>query len=162
MFLVYACVWTVVLVAVTAFLMVRFNGGGGSSEPSPSTSKVQPNNEATRLEELQYFKTPSGNIVCFIRSEVAGCEIREKTFTPPPQPEDCEYDWGGVIELERGRTFFVCYSDTRLFQAADVLEYGSAISRGDVTCDSSEQGVRCVDAGTGRGFTLSRSAYSQF
>ncbi|GAA5167110.1 hypothetical protein GCM10011366_01330 [Ornithinimicrobium tianjinense] len=41
-----------------------------------------------------------------------------------------------------------------------VLDYGSTLTVGDVTCSSAEDGVRCSNASTGRSFFLSRGGYT--
>jgi hypothetical protein len=90
------------------------------------------------------------------------CEIKEMSWTPPPQPADCEFDWGNALYV--GDTAgFDCVSDTP-FGARDleVLPYESAVERGRYRCESARTGVTCRNTDTAAGFLLSRDRYELF
>lgn len=104
------------------------------------------------------FKSPSGNIHCYLDANYgpyARCDI---TYVdrPPRTPTYCDLDYGqafGVDERSRGEA--LCAGDTVKDDRNPVLNYGSSISQGGITCVSEETGMSCENA-RGHGFTLSR------
>jgi hypothetical protein len=108
-----------------------------------------------------YFQLPSRNIGCIFGEGSVRCDISGKTFEPPPQPSDCELDWGNGIEVGDGEAAFVCAGDTAL-GGPDVLEYGLSAQRGSLRCDSAETGVTCTNVSTGHGFELNRDGFRLF
>lgn len=121
------------------------------------TAWPPPSVRVTAERGLVQFRTPSGNIACGVTNENASCEIREHTWRLPPRDPECEFDWVaganvGLTGIELG----LCRSDTVL-GARRVLDYGTGVRVGDLTCVSERAGVTCRDAGTG-GFFLSRDA----
>lgn len=109
-----------------------------------------------------FFALPSRNIACALTTELARCDIGTKSWTPPPKPADCEFDYGMGVTVEgtaKGR--LSCVSDSTL-GFTDVLPYGRALRAGDFVCTSRETGVECRNTATGHGFTLAREAYTLF
>ena len=104
---------------------------------------------------------PSNNIGCIFGDGNVRCDISGKTFTPPPQPADCELDGGNGIEVGDGEASFVCAGDTAL-GGPDVLEYGLSAQRGDLRCDSAETGITCTNVKTMHGFELNRDGFRLF
>jgi hypothetical protein len=104
---------------------------------------------------------PSNNIGCIFGGGTVRCDISGKTWTPPPQPADCELDWGNGLEVGAGAANVVCAGDTVL-GGPDVLEYGLSAQRGDLRCDSAETGVTCTNVKTSHGFELSRDGFRLF
>jgi hypothetical protein len=108
------------------------------------------------------FQSPSGNIGCYISRDGARCDIREKSWTAPPKPKNCELDWGsGAAVGEKGRAGIVCAGDTTLSQGHR-LAYGKSVSKGSFRCVSRMSGMRCVNRKSGHGFVLSRESYKLF
>jgi hypothetical protein len=108
------------------------------------------------------FQSPSGNIGCYIAKWGVRCDIRHRSWTPPPKPGNCELDWGQGTAVEKhGRAGIVCAGDTTLDQGP-VLLYGHAISKGRFRCVSRSSGMRCVNRRNGHGFVLSRESYRLF
>jgi uncharacterized protein DUF6636 len=111
-----------------------------------------------------YFETPSHNIGCFLDTHGPRCDVREHTWSPPPEPAYCikaGVDWGGGIALSSRRAAFVCAGDTTL-GGPSILAYGHSAQRGPFICDSEQNGVTCRDTQTGHGFFLSRQSYRIF
>jgi hypothetical protein len=110
-----------------------------------------------------FFESPSGNIGCVLdKREGARCDIREKDWTPPPQPSWCQVDWGYGVQLSRrGRASFLCAGDTA-FGGGRSIGYGESIRRGRFQCFSRKTGMRCVNHRNGHGFKLSRQRVRLF
>jgi Family of unknown function (DUF6636) len=115
---------------------------------------------------LRGFQSPSQNIGCYMSAQFGGnvrCDIRERSWTPPPKPANCELDWGqGVAFHGSGKAGVVCAGDTTLDKTAPVLAYGQTSQAGPVQCHSAEAGVTCANADSGHGFFLSRQSYRVF
>ena len=111
-----------------------------------------------------YFETPSHNIGCYLDRHSARCDIRERSWSPPPEPQYCikaGVDWGGGIAVGAHRASFVCAGDTTL-GGPGLLGYGHAARRGPIYCLSRTVGITCRNADTGHGFFLSRASYRLF
>ena len=112
-------------------------------------------------QKLTMFSTPSGNIGCVMDPEYVRCDIRERSWDPPPKPADCELDFGQGIELaNETRSHIVCAGDTTL-GAEDVLEYGETSKVGPYRCISAAAGITC-QADSGHGFFLSKETYELY
>jgi hypothetical protein len=111
-----------------------------------------------------YFETPSHNIGCFVSAHDARCDVREHSWSPPPEPRYCikaGVDWGGGLVVGPHRAQFVCAGDTTLGGPA-VLGYGHTTQRGSIVCASATKGVTCSNAANHHGFFLSRDSYRIF
>ena len=104
---------------------------------------------------------PSGNIGCHIDPEFVRCDIRTKSWEAPPQPADCELDWGQSLSVGADDAGFGCAGDTVLGPGEN-LPYGDSVRAGDFICESSSTNVRCWNDRTGHGFTLARERYELF
>ena len=113
-------------------------------------------------DDLVTFISPSGNVGCILDTDYARCDIVDRDWNPPPRPADCEFDYGQGIGIASGeKAAFVCAGDTTL-GGEKALAYGQSITRGQLRCDSSENGISCRDAGTGHGFSIARQVYQLF
>jgi hypothetical protein len=108
------------------------------------------------------FHSPSGNIRCVIDgTSFTRCDITNRNWSPPPQPQSCEFDWGNSLGLGlRGRGRFLCVSDA--VDRGLVLDYGNSIKRGRFRCRSRMSGMRCVNVRNGHGFALSKQHVRRF
>jgi hypothetical protein len=104
------------------------------------------------------FQTPSGNIGCRVVSTSVRCDIFDRSWSPPPKPEDCAFSWGHSIELHRSGSTFLCTDDAVISPGggseAPVLHYGKTVGQGPFACQSREQALVCVSK-SGHGFLLS-------
>jgi hypothetical protein len=148
-----------------------------ASTPPPSTSTTasatsagtglltEPPPVGDSALDLVHFRSPSGNIGCYLTTEQAHCEIAEYNFALPPEPPSCDLDWVAALKVGTGAeaapTIGGCQSDTVL-GAEDVLPYDTFTVLGDFACLSQETGMSCWNLTTRRGFTLSRAAYVLF
>ena len=108
------------------------------------------------------FRTPDGNVGCSISPSFVGCDIMRRTWTPPPKPSWCEFDWGyGVGVTEDGRVEVSCLADS-LNMPAPTLPYGESVTQRGLTCESLPDGVRCRSVATGRGFVIGRDRFETF
>jgi Family of unknown function (DUF6636) len=121
-----------------------------------------------------YFKTPSGNIICFW---VAGrgadpalvvCGIKSKLKPPPPRRACAEGGYAGdrVVLFVTGRTQVPsCAGDPGPFLGyqvgAQVLGYGRTWSGSGIRCTSAMAGLTCRNP-SGHGFFLSRERWRTF
>jgi hypothetical protein len=111
-----------------------------------------------------YFETPSHNIGCFVSAHDARCDVREHSWSPPPEPKYCikaGVDWGGGLVVGPDRAQFVCAGDTTLGGPA-VLGYGHTAQRGSIVCASARAGMTCSNGANGHGFFVSRDTYRLF
>jgi hypothetical protein len=112
----------------------------------------------------QWFTSPSGNISCMLDDGLVRCDINDRSWSPPPRPADCSTQTGygqGINLHPTGPATFVCGGDTTFGSGATVLQYGQYEAGGGMSCNSEPSGMRCSNS-EGRGFTLSRQAYSLF
>jgi hypothetical protein len=111
-----------------------------------------------------YFETPTHNIGCFISAHDARCDIRQRDWSPPPEPKSCikiGLDYGQGLVVGPHRAEFVCAGDTAL-GGSGLLGYGHSARRGSIFCVSRIAGITCRNAATGHGFFLSRARYRIF
>jgi hypothetical protein len=150
------------------------DGGGGGGETTVTKIIGEEGDQTTTTVAVPYtptrhlnsFQLPSHNIGCYISGQFGGnarCDIRERSWTPPPKPANCELDWGqGVAFHGNRKAGIVCAGDTTLDRTAPVLEYGQASEVGGVVCKSTEQEVTCNSRNGRHGFALSRQSYRVF
>ena len=111
------------------------------------------------------FQTPSHNIGCYVTDQGVRCDIRDRTWTPPPPPTSCPTTYVGYgqgLQLSSGAASIVCAGDTTLDPNGTVVPYGTSVQEGSVACDVESTGVTCTDSHTGHGFALSRDSYRIF
>ncbi|MEU6587516.1 DUF6636 domain-containing protein [Nocardia sp. NPDC046763] len=114
--------------------------------------------QATPPDFVQ-FRTPSGNIGCTVSATTAACEISQHDYATPPRPENCHLQYGDRLVLENtGVVDFHCHGDRLVESTAAVLDYGTNVTVGGLTCLSTTDYVEC--AGAGHSFRLSRQAYT--
>lgn len=108
------------------------------------------------------FQSPTGNIGCqFVlgQDSAVRCDLMRYDNSFPDKPRDCDFDFGGAFWLsdwaETGEV--ICHSDTVIDPSAPVLDYGSTMTEGQITCWSEKSGLTCQNA-AGHGFTLARKA----
>ncbi len=119
--------------------------------------------ERPRLSE---FQSPSTNIHCNIVKVRGGnsarCDIDEHSFTSPPKPETCHFDWGPFVKV-RKRAYWACVRGPATGSPdVPVLHYGHSRTVGHVRCTSRRTGMTCTNLKTRHGFKLSRAAATFF
>lgn len=135
-----------------------------SPTPSPTPSSQSPPVDKSLpniIGSIDSFTSPTGNIGCYISSDSARCDIRDRTFSPPPEPEECGLDWGNSVEVAADVAGFACVGDTVMGSEA-TLKYGNSTVVGDFGCRSTETGVTCINRKTMHGFLISRAAVQTF
>jgi hypothetical protein len=114
---------------------------------------------------LTEFRSPTGNIGCYIMSSGVRCDIGHYSYTPPAH--HCGGPFGGGY----GNAFFVgakgdgtliCVTDSALDPTGHALAYGRSITRGSYTCSSASTGMTCRNTRDGHGFFLSIQSYKVF
>lgn len=120
-----------------------------------------------------YFKTPSGNIVCFYyvtpgrTKPFVGCGIHSGLKPPPPRRTCSEggYNDNQVFLPETGPASVVsCAGDPGAFvgeRTAQVLAYGKSWRGAGLRCTSQMAGLTCRNR-SGHGFFLSRGRSRTF
>jgi hypothetical protein len=135
--------------------------GDVTTAAAPTTPTVT---ARTGNQGPHYFETPSHNIGCYVSAHDARCDIRERDWSPPPEPRSCKkigLDYGQGIVVGPHRAEFICAGDTALGGKA-VLGYGHTAQRGSLNCVSSPDGITCTNLDTRHGFALSRQGYRIF
>jgi hypothetical protein len=138
-------------------------GTGAAGTGAPGTVR-QLNAPPPGNHGPHYFETPSHNIGCFVSSHDARCDIRTRTWSPPPEPKSCikiGLDFGQGLVVGPHGAEFVCAGDTTLGGPV-VLPYRSSAQRGTLICVSRVAGVTCRNTAIGHGFFLSRASYRIF
>lgn len=142
------------------------------AQPVPTVLPVDAALFATQeMGEGVVFTSPSGDLRCgIVMSDVEylwGCRIDEKAWEfPSDDPADYCYDaqvpcgWGiearGNGETHPRKRGDVAFeSEYRI--DTPVLEHGTSIEYGGITCVSEPEGVTCGNSESGHGFTISAS-----
>ena len=131
-----------------------------TSATSTSSTTTSSTSTTAGTEAMAYFASPSSNIRCALHPDWGvRCDIDDMSWTPPPQPADCDLDWGNVLTVG-DEAAFGCVGDTPFGgRPLDALPYGSSVERGPYRCESARTGVTCRNTDTGAGFVLSRERY---
>jgi hypothetical protein len=138
------------------------SGGTSGSGRATTTSASSHTTQAFADVGPGDFSSPSGNIGCYVDvGSGIRCDIRTRSWAPPPAPSSCQLDYGQGLMVSQGPATFTCAGDTVL-GSSNVLPYGSVAQRGPFRCDSEESGMSCVDTQTGHGFVLSVQSYKLF
>ena len=114
---------------------------------------------------LAQFASPSGNIGCIIGSGQARCDIKNRSWSPPPRPPGCpnEVNFGqGMLVNNAGVGHFVCAGDTAIIPGARALPYGTDTLAGGFLCASRTSGMACFDTRTRHGFFIAIQGYRSF
>jgi hypothetical protein len=145
--------------------------GGDTTTVTQTQSQSKANGSVRRLNTVpagnhgpHYFETPSHNIGCYVSAHDARCDIRQRTWSPPPEPKSCikiGLDYGQGLVVGPHRAEFVCAGDTTLGGPA-VLPYRRSTRRGTILCVSRVAGMTCRNTANGHGFFLSRARYRLF
>ena len=113
---------------------------------------------------LEFFRSPSGNISCYLDARNARCDIADKEWTiakrPKGCPRDIEFGQGLTVSSRGSRGQVVCAGDTAL-GAKKVLAYGRSLTVGRLKCTSRRSGMTCRNRG-GHGFRISRTRHDLF
>ncbi|MBV9309261.1 MAG: hypothetical protein JOZ73_00415 [Solirubrobacterales bacterium] len=134
---------------------------GASSSPSTNPTTSGP----TATLHLAAFQSPSGNIGCIVAGGTARCDIKQRSWTPPPRPPGCpsQVDFGQGLQVGGDDVgHLVCAGDTALNPSAAKLAYGTRSEIGSLRCDSATSGMTCTDAATGHGFFIASQSYRGF
>lgn len=136
-----------------------------ASIPDPAATPVE--GEATTAPAaapvpVTSFISPSGNIACAISEQFARCDLAEKSWDPGTPPADCSLVYGAGVVVDAAGPRVTCAAETLVGSGGGTLEYGREVTVGDFSCSSSEAGMRCAQASTGLGFSVSRRAFTFF
>src|SRR5882724_6041080 len=76
--------------------------GGSTGDVTTAAAPTTPAVTArTGSQGPHYFETPSHNIGCYVSAHDARCDIRERDWSPPPEPRSCKkigLDYGqGIV-----------------------------------------------------------------
>ncbi|WP_158019202.1 DUF6636 domain-containing protein [Mycobacterium basiliense] len=115
----------------------------------------------TAKADIVGFTSPSGNIGCMIDSSSVRCDVRDRVWSPPPRPADCQSTMGygqGIVLTVGQPARFVCAGDTAL-GGGPPLAYGDKITKGSLECESKTSGMSCWDFVYGGSFEISRDGY---
>lgn len=124
---------------------------------------------APALADVTPYKTPSGNIECYVGTgegppDIA-CTIFGRSGPPAtPRPAGCKGTWGHRFSMgERGVVTPECGGpgprNTAL--GVEIAPYGATGKFGRIVCHSSKSGFECRNA-DGHGFFLSRQRQTVF
>ncbi|GAB3053912.1 DUF6479 family protein [Sediminivirga luteola] len=175
--IVLAILAVLLLVAAVVFGAMYLGSREAQSQPAPPVPAEQQEDPTAGSEgtgegdsqdaggtslEGEWFTSPSGNITCVLNEDAASCQIGEFSYQPPSQPDDCDWNgYGSVVTVGGERAEYGCFPVVGGTTGAPALDYGEEVTAGDLTCTSTEQGMRCEHAG-GHGFQIARAAASFF
>lgn len=136
---------------------------------SSSSSSLPPGQKASGITTEgksgpKYFTSPSKNIGCYMSRRDTRCDIRNRSWQPPPEPKSCKkigLDYGQGIAIGANHAEFICAGDTAL-GGPKVLAYGQIAQRGPFVCESEPDGMTCSNIHHGHGFFLSKESYRIF
>ena len=137
-----------------------------------SSQKAENNNSSVTITKSDSptviaptsFVLPSGNIYCAlvgVKRDSLRCEIRSMLNPMPPQPDNCEFDWGaGFLLSQQNQAEILCISDT-IGSSDYTLSYDSTWTNAGFECKSQKIGLTCKNSNE-RGFFLSREKWDVF
>src|SRR5258706_3939129 len=72
------------------------NGAAGSGQAITTASPAPASTFSSALvgQGNVFFMSPSGNIGCALSETGARCDIRDRSWTPPPRPATCDVNFG--------------------------------------------------------------------
>jgi hypothetical protein len=111
-----------------------------------------------------FFQVPSGNIHCWSYDDKSlTCEIGQNNAKIPPQPQDCNLDWGNrFLMANTGKSERVCHGDTIGRDPKHrVLKYGKSWRDRGFVCISTKTGLTCRNQ-DGHGWKLSKNQQTLF
>ncbi len=127
--------------------------------PPPAEGTTAPPAPAVPITR---FVSPSGNIACIISEQFARCDVAEKTWDAGAPPAACTLVYGAGVVVDAAGPRVTCAAESLVGTGGGTLAYGRDVTVGDFSCSSSEAGMRCAQASTGLGFSVSRRAYTFF
>ncbi|MGL5060775.1 MAG: DUF6636 domain-containing protein [Microcoleus sp.] len=117
------------------------------------------------------FFLPSKNIYCRLRKasdrndasrDFLRCEIASSLKPTPPQPSDCQLDWGSGLVLPRAKkTEVLCAADSIYDPTYPTLQYGQTWKNAGFTCSATRDGLTCSNPQQ-QGFFLNREEWRTF
>ncbi len=127
---------------------------GATSRPTGSETTAN-----TDAFSRNGFIMPSKNIYCVVYSERLRCEIVSKLKPLPPQPADCNLDWGsGLVLTKTTPAEVLCAADSIYSPDFLTLSYGQQWESAGFLCKSAADGLTCTNP-QGRGFFLNREEW---
>ena len=111
---------------------------------------------------LPGFRSPSGNIRCFVAHKALYCEIDKANYRQKLQAS-CDLDWHGFQLNAANRARSYCTSNAAYNMGTErpnnaKLAYGKSFRHGVFTCLSRTTGVTCRNR-TGHGLFVSRETW---
>ena len=107
------------------------------------------------------FKSPSGNIACWVADDMAGCQVLANTYAS--WPGGCSTaDIANFMLVEGKQVDLHCDNEPGSPPAtwpAVTLDYGKTYAVGVMSCDSETSGVTCTDTSSGHFFRVSQESY---
>ena len=108
------------------------------------------------------FMVPGGNLGCQLSDNGARCDIAQRTWAPPAQPNSCNASYGNAIELgRRGVASFPCGGRSAISSGAEVVPVGWDDKIGHITCQIRNFGLNCFSTAN-HGFIVSRTGYTLY
>lgn len=119
------------------------------------------------------FMMPSGNIACmFYGGKIVRCDLMNygtlnlvglnNAYIPISKANCPVGNWGDAFELSQtGRASPLCHGDTIYDPNLPKLNYGSSLTKNNITCQSQSNGLTCKNT-SGHGFFINRNAQQFF
>ena len=110
---------------------------------------------------LPGFRSPSGNIRCFVVDKLY-CSIGRSAYGGRLQAR-CDLDWHGFVLGSSAKAKVYCTSNSAYDMGKQrpsnrILPYGKSFHRGSFTCTSRVTGITCRNR-NGHGLFVSRQAW---
>jgi len=146
---------------ISTVVAVLVAAAAASSPLLAAPTSSSPAGQAS-IRILPGFRSPSGNIKCFVVNRSLYCSIDKANYRQRLQAS-CSLDWHGfqLNATSRARTY--CTSNSAYNMGTErpnnaKLAYGKSFRHGVFTCLSRITGVTCRNR-TGHGLFLSREAW---
>jgi hypothetical protein len=154
-------------VAVAGLVVALVLTSGGDSEGGTTTETMATTTgptttgpTTTKGGPTAYFRTPSGDIACFMSRQFVNCVIAEADWKPPGDPS-CPVSAGRFVTFEADTPTVQCGMPSPPSEASDVLPYGQRIVNEPYRCTSQTRGVTCDTLDGVHGLFLSRERFGR-
>lgn len=149
----------------TSTVTVTAATSGGTATPNQALNGSTPVDPAKfpGLVTPVGFSSPSGNINCGFTATASPsvvCQIAHRTYKAPSGDCGPAGEWGSTIALTSSGPQFLCAGDVE--GGGPALAYGSRIEIGPIACVSRQDGITCLNTGSGSGFRVATASYLFF
>ncbi len=112
-----------------------------------------PESVATESASVLSFTSPDKTLTCKLDKDAATCSVTKPTW---PGAQCGAQSWG--VQVDTSSDGHLACLPKPLPAATTPLAYGDDVTRGDLTCESRQAAMRCLNNKTQHGYSVSQSA----